>query len=173
MLTPDLGEHRVLVHKILDYSRNLLEANNDSCPPMARLLRSATDYICDQQVGRVSPHHAAWLEAEAAAHLITAAGWHTTGLTDPTLPQQLTLLDHHPRVDRLRLVNIAADLSNPERPARPRTVRIPAPRTPTPPSPRTSGNPGRPDRHRTKSCKCACNQEDACGGCGHDGCAGH
>lgn len=173
MPTPDLRDHRGLVHTILIHTQTLLEREEDaSCPPMADLLKTATDTVCDQQAGRVSPHHAAWLEAEAAAHIVTAAGWHATGLTDPALPDRLARINHHTRAGRLRLVAIAAHLSDPERPATDRTVRIPRPRTPVAPGPRPGGKPGGQDRQQTRACPCACNHGGTCGGCGHTGCGG-
>lgn len=170
MPTPDLHDHRALVHQILAESQILLEREeNDTCPPMAELLTIATERVCNQNASRVSPHHAAWLEAEAASHVITAAGWRPTGVTDPALPRQLARLNQHTRAVRLRLLALAARITDPDRPATSRTVHIPTQRTTASPRPFT-GNIPRP--RQTGTCTCACNDGGFCGGCGHAGCGG-
>ncbi|MBI0301239.1 hypothetical protein JBE04_44125, partial [Streptomyces sp. PRKS01-29] len=85
-----LKDHRVLVHQILTSSHLLLQqtgANNRA--PFADILHAATEKTCNQCASDISPHHAAWLEAEAASHIVTAAGRRTSGLTDPALPHHL------------------------------------------------------------------------------------
>lgn len=159
MPTPDLRDHRILVHKILARAHSVLErVEKGTLPPMSKLLSEATETVCDRHAGSVSPHHVAWLEAEAATLVITASGWRPVGLTDPTLPQQLTRLDQQTRATRLHLLAIAAHATNPNRPDASRRPRIPGQRTYTALS--------------TGPCSCACNAGGSCGGCGHAGCSG-
>ncbi|MER6145406.1 hypothetical protein ABT174_36185 [Streptomyces sparsogenes] len=163
MPTPGLQDHRVLVHQIIIRSHRLLKRISANAPaPFADVLHTATEKICNQHASHVSPHHAEWLEAEAAALIITAAGWHTAGLTDPALPHLLTRLDQRPHSSRLRLVETAAYRANPNRPT--------TPITPSMPHQRTGDSAPRP--RRLGPCPCACNNGGSCGGCGHAGCGG-
>ncbi|MBL1102759.1 hypothetical protein [Streptomyces coffeae] len=161
MSTPGLQDHRLLVHQILARSHRLLQRVSTNTPaPFADILHTATEKICNQHASHLSPHHAAWLEAEAASHIVTAAGWHTTGLTDPALPHLLTRLDQRPHPARLRLLETAAHRTNPDRPTTPVTASMPRQRT-TDSAPRP---------RRVGPCPCACNNGGSCGGCGHAGC---
>jgi hypothetical protein len=161
MSTPGLQDHRILVHQILTRSHQLLQRVSTNTPaPFADILHTATEKICNQHASHVSPHHAAWLEAEAASHIVTAAGWNTTGLTDPALPHHLTRLDQRPHAARLRLLETAAYRTNPDRPT--------TPATPTMPRQRTAE--GTPRSRRVGPCPCPCNSGGFCGGCGHAGC---
>ncbi|ATL81737.1 hypothetical protein DNK48_35915 [Streptomyces malaysiensis subsp. malaysiensis] len=163
MTTPDLHHHRALVHKILTQSQRLLMRDAVSArSALASVLNTATEHVCNKHATRVSPHHAAWLEAEAASHLINAAGWQLTGLTDPTLPHYLTRLDQRPYPARLRLLDTAAHRANPDCPITPPTFSLPQQRTSAPTA----------SRRRVGRCPCVCNSGGSCGGCGHAGCGG-
>ncbi|MGO4426390.1 hypothetical protein AB4Z54_48730, partial [Streptomyces sp. MCAF7] len=68
MSTPGLQDLRILVHQILTRSHHLLKRVSTNTPaPFADILHTATEKICNQHASHVSPHHAAWLEAEAAS----------------------------------------------------------------------------------------------------------
>ncbi|MFI0769211.1 hypothetical protein ACH4TQ_30625 [Streptomyces sp. NPDC021218] len=142
MTTADLHHHRVLVHKILIQSQRLLMRDAVSAQSaLASVLNTATEHVCNKHATRVSPHHAAWLEAEAASHLINAAGWQLTGLTDPTLPHYLTRLDQRPYQARLRLLDTAAHRADPDRPTAPLTASLPRQRTTAPTTNRRGASP--------------------------------
>lgn len=157
MPAPDLRNQRALVHAILRHAHTLLgQAKKHARTPMAELLRAATESICDRHAAEVSPHHVAWLEAEAASQVITAAGWRSSGLTDPALPQQLQRLDRHTVAARRRFLALAVHDTAPGLPATIHSVKVPRQRT------LTTRSPG--------PCPCCCNTGGFCGGCGHAGC---
>ncbi|MCQ6246160.1 hypothetical protein [Streptomyces malaysiensis] len=162
-MTSGLKNHRVLVHEILTNSHLLLQQTGaHDRAPFADILHAATEKICNQHASDVSPHHAAWLEAEAASHIVTAAGRHTTGLTDPALPHHLTRLDQRIHAARLRLLETAIYRTDPDRPTAPATASVPCQRT----------TDSAPRRRQVGPCPCACNNGGSCGGCGHTGCGG-
>jgi hypothetical protein len=157
MSAPDLRDHRALVHEILTHTQTLLEqASNDARSPMAELLNAATETVCDRHATWVSPHHVAWLEAEAASHIITVAGWRPAGLTDPALPRQLLRLDQQTTALCHHVLALAVQDTDPDRPAADSDLNIPRQRTDS------TRKPG--------PCPCACNAGGFCGGCGHAGC---
>jgi hypothetical protein len=157
MSAPDLRDHRALVHEILAHTQTLLEQGiNDAGPSIADLLNTATEAVCDRHAAWVSPHHVAWLEAEAASHIITVAGWRPAGLTDPALPRQLVRLDQQSTEVRHHVLALAVQDTDPDRPTASSTTSFPRQRAVT------FGKPG--------PCACACNSGGFCGGCGHAGC---
>ncbi|WP_107498863.1 hypothetical protein [Actinacidiphila yeochonensis] len=123
---------------------------------MAELLNAATETVCDRHATWVSAHHVAWLEAEAASHIITVAGWRPAGLTDPALPRQLLRLDEQNTEARSHLLALAVQDTDPDRDATKHDMSFPKQRT------RVARKP--------LPCPCACNAGGFCGGCGHAGC---
>jgi hypothetical protein len=157
MSVPDLRDHRALVHEILAHTQILLErASTDARQPMAELLNAATEAVCDQHAVWVSPHHVAWLEAEAASHIITVAGWRPVGLTDPALPRQLLRLDQLTSAARHHVVALAVQDTDPNRQVMSCHTRFPKQQTLT--------------SRKSGPCACACSAGGFCGGCGHAGC---
>lgn len=157
MSAPDLRDHRALVHEILTHTQTLLQqAHNDAPTPMAELLNTATENVCNRHATWVSPHHVAWLEAEAASHIITVAGWRPAGLTDPGLPRQLLRLDQQTTTVKHQVLALAVQDTDPDRQATNCHVRFPQQRTDA--------------ARKSRPCPCVCNVGGFCGGCGHVGC---